>query len=218
MNINIKEAGRYSNYFQSLLQDLNRIHNNIAGNLHKQTEVHRISQALEGGIDKTEEIVINSKYKVTPEKIEELITAILTAKLELSNSIAQAKIKMNVSVDGIDYAYDTAIEHAKTLRNISGGFYQTLDRSYKESIEKRTGMDYTFNIEKNQVAYRYSVEVTTELLFNKEEFKRSDKSLKGLANKLSIEVEQMSIKKTIEFETEFDYLDTLEEVIEKFAN
>lgn len=216
MKMNIKEAGRYSNYFNGLLGSLNYIHPDIAGNLYKTTEKHKRNESIEGVDEITKELKIDSTYDVTPEQVSELIATLLSEKLKLSSAIAQAKAIMIMTIDGVDYPYDTAIEYAKLLQTMSKGFYRNID-NYKPSTADRRGSDYTFNVEGNQVPYTYPLEVVTELKFEKSTFKKEDKDLKTLANKLSTEIEEMSSRKVIDFETDFDYLEKIDEVMQKLV-
>ena len=214
--INLKEAGRFSNYFSQKLNELNGIHYHIAPKLSTKTEVHKISASLKEEKDETKEVVIEGTYDVSLETVEGLIKTLLSEKIKLSNAIAKAKSEMLVVVGDETLAFDTAIEYSKSLRDISGGLYRALE-NMKESVLEKKGIGKTFNVEGNQIPYEYPIEVTTKLSFDKAEIKKSNKTMKDLANKLSVEIEEASSRKVIDFDSKFDYLDTLEELFEKFS-
>ena len=160
---------------------------------------------------------MESLYDVGPKEISILISKVLNEKLNLSIAIANAKPNMNIIVGCVEYPFDTAIEYTKSLQQVARGFYRDL-KGYKSSSIERTGFDYTFNVEGNQTQFQYPLEIITDLKFNQADFNLEEKKLKKLSNLISIEIEEMSSRKMIEFETEFDYLEQFNEIMQKIAD
>lgn len=211
--ISLKEAGRYANFFTDMIRQATYTQNNIQNSIIRKTETHKRSSSIKDVEDEVKVVESKEQLQYTLAEVDEVINNMVYEKIRLSNAIAEAKKEMNVVVEDEVLSYDTAIEYAKTIREITSSIYGYLD-NLKESVVESRAIGKTFNVEGNQVSYEYPVEVKIELLFDKNDVKSKKKALKTLANQLSIEIEEVSSKKLIDFDTEFDYLSTLEELIE----
>jgi hypothetical protein len=221
--INLKEAGRFSNFFNSILAKINNsiyeeakyseIPNLVQ--LQKITETHKKSLALD-----TEDIVKEdtSEYLLKIDELKNLTRLIILEKINLSNAIAKAKKEelLDIKIEDKVYAFDSAIEYTKLLQKTSASFYGVLLDSKNSEVKETRGRDYTFNEEGNQVEYLYPIEIKTESFINKTEIRKDNQEIKKLSNLLSMEIDNISTLKVIKFESKFNYLDSFEELIQNF--
>jgi hypothetical protein len=212
--ISIKEAGRYSNFLSSKIEEMSNIpYDEIESKLEKITEFHKKSSANPNAKDKIIEVKKDDAYDVGPKRILEVIKEMIEEKVNLAMAISLAKADNFAKVEEKEMDIDSAIEYSKQLRRLASNFFYPLMDRENRTI-KETSNGYAFNVEGNQVPYIYEVDKTIELLYDKKVFIKEKKELLLLADKLSAAVEKVMSSDIVEFTPKYNYLDSTKDILE----
>lgn len=214
--LNIKEAGRYANFLQKNITLLSESLDNESL-VYDIKEEHFKSKVLKDEDDEIKIIEEKSDLDITLEDALYLINSLINQKMELSLAINKAKA--NTFVEWIEKGeklpLDTAIEYGKSLRNfamtILDGF--TLNKN-EEYIED--GIGYLINNEGNQSQYRYEVKITKKINYDRKVVKNLYKKILSKADLLSESIDNVMLKKVVDFEMEYSIHDSLEDIVENF--
>lgn len=211
----IKESGRYANFLNEMIQEVQYLSAyGMDSKLKTITEVHKRSEANKEATDREVVVEFDDKIDIEIEMLNTVVDKLVLQKIDLAEAIAKAKKSIQIKANDRALSLDTAIEYAKLLRTISDNYYGNFI-DLKESRKESKASDYTFNIEGNQITYWYEVETEVKLKFDKKMFIDKVKNTKSLADKISESIERSMISEIVEFEPEFSYLDSLEDVINK---
>lgn len=214
--ITIKEAGRYANFLERTLDKLTNLsYRGLESKIFKSEELHKKSASYKEAEDDTITIEYEDIVDISVEDLTKLILSIVKEKATLADMIAEAKKGISIEVDDISMNLDSSIEYAKVLRKVSDNYFKNLSRM-KDSKRKEQERGYAFNVEGNQTGYFYEKEITTTLQFDKTEIIEKDKEQRMLADKLSEKIEQAMSQPLVKFEPTYSYLDTFEDVINKY--
>lgn len=181
----------------------------------KVVERHLKSKVDENLEDETIEREVTKIYDITTEQAIQLLDILMQKKAQLSSAIEAAKHDIRIDVNGMQLAYDSAIEYNKSLRDLAILRMSKLNR-IKEGIVKGTASAYRFNVEGNQTPYKYNVEVETTLLVDLKDTKKKEKEYRKLADEVSTKLDEAKLNTKIDLELGIEMNDTLEDVIENF--
>ena len=181
----------------------------------KITENHLKSKAGEGLEDETVIREVDKTYDITTEEAIKLLDILMEKKALLSSAIENAKHNIKIEVNGLEMAYDSAIEYNKSLRDIVIYKMNRLNR-IKEGITKTSATAHRFNAEGNQTAYRYDVEVETKSLVDLQKTKKKEKAYRKLADEVSTKLDEAKLATKIDLDLGIELNDTLDDVIEAF--
>lgn len=163
--------------------------------------------------DESCEREVNKMYDITVDQAIVLLDKLMEKKALLSSAIERAKHDIEIDVNGIKLAYDSAVEYNKSLRDVAIRHIASLNRT-KEGVTKSSGVAYRFNAEGNQTSYRYEIETEIELLVDIKETKKKEKEYRRLADEVSTKIDEAKLATKIDLELGIDVNDTLEDVIE----
>ncbi len=181
----------------------------------KVTEAHLKSKAGEGLEDETVIREVDKAYEITTEEAIKLLDILMEKKALLSSAIEAAKHNIKIEVNGLELAYDSAVEYNKSLRDVVIYRMSRLNR-IKEGVTKTTAMSHRFNAEGNQIPYRYDVELKTESLVNLQDTKKKEKAYRKLADEVSTKLDEAKLATKIDLDLGIELNDTLDDVIEAF--
>jgi len=212
----LKESARYANFLEKTLSRLAILSiSSIDASLYKTTENHKKSTANNGYNDEVKEVEYENKVDLSVPQLTELVLAVLEEKKGLSQAISIGKGLIEINVDLLVLDLDPAIEYAKTLRRVSSDYLSIL-ANVKDTKKKSMDRGYMINVEGNQVSFTYEVEKETKIIFDQSVLSVKNKELKTLADKLSEKIEEAMSSDKIDFTPNFNYLDTIDELIKGF--
>lgn len=212
--INIKEAYRYHNYLDDIMQSL--FSHLRANNAIVITEKHNKSKADPDAEDSVVTIKpekhFGDNYNVVD--IASLINEIIAEKLHLSNSIVTAKENLKFRSGKYTFTIDSAIEYAKKTRSLTTYIRSLLNLKSKE--ENESGRGLKFNAEGNQISYIYDIEKITTIDFDRKVLGTLHKKLLGQADELSTLVEENMLKKVVVFSPRYSVHKSVDEIVEDY--
>lgn len=215
MSLSIKESFRYLNFMDTMIDSLSSYIRNTS-NAIKVVEKHLKSKANSEALDETLDVTEKRKYECQVEDIVFLIRQLIDQKLQLALAVEQAKknLVLNWTENGVHLTLDSAVEYAKKNRDLAKQL-KTLT-NLKASETKRQGMGYLLNVEKNQTSYRYDIEASTTIDFNRNAVSELYKSLLNKADTVSTQIEAAMLSEVVEFTPIYDVHDSESDIVETY--
>ena len=215
-SISLKESFRILNILDQHTSSLLSYISNKSNSL-KVEEIHLKSKVTDNQ-DETIDQTTERQYKCSVTDISFLISQLINEKLVLSLAIENAKknLYLESQENGENLTLDTGILFAKKSRELSNSLKYLLD--LKPSEAKSFGKDYIFNMEKNQVEYKYPIEKKTSLDFDRNEINSLYKQLLNRSNTLSTQIEGAMLKEIVEFAPIYDILSSTSEIVEEYLS
>lgn len=214
--LNIKEAGRYANF---LHRNIDLLKNFLINDtlIYNTREEHLKSKVLKNESDEIKLIEEKSDLNISLEDAVHLIDLLINKKMELSMAINNAKAETLVDwvENGEKLPLDTAIEYSKNLRSFAISPLEDLTLNRSEEYIK-DGIGYLINNEGNQSQYRYEIKVIKKINYDRNIVKDLYKKTLNKADLLSAAIDKAMLKKSIDFEMEYNIHDSLEDLIESF--
>jgi len=215
--ISLKESFRYLNFLERNISTLSRYLSNTS-NAIKVEEIHYKSKTNPDTTDETIDMTSERTYPCNIVDIAFLVKQLTDQKLQLSLAIEDAKrnLVLDWKENGINLTLDSAVEHAKKSRELANTLKSLVDIKVNES--KKTGNDYKFNVEGNQVSYRYDVVVKSTIDFDRNNVNNLYKKLLNKADTLSMQIENAMLQNIVEFEGLYDIHDSVAEIIDQYIS
>lgn len=213
----IKESGRYANFLDRTIDHLIQSPNyEVSSKIFSVKEIHKKSASYKEAEDEIVYVEYEDILDIDIPQLTDLLEQLIEEKALLADKIAEAKKGISIELEGkIPMNLDSSIEYAKLLRRFSSHYLSSLTTNKdSKSKEKRTG--YAFNIEGNQTSYYYETEVLTTVLYDREQLIKKDKQTRKAADKISQKIEQAMNKNIVEFEPKYNYLDSIEDIVEDY--
>lgn len=204
--MNLKEAFRYQNKLQALMD-----------------EVQDILRRTENLVDVTQTVL---RSKVNPEAEDEVNVAehrnphaahitqvasflmfLLNERERLSYAIRKAKQNMDIDFDGEVSLNSRRRQIAETYR------FMTQVRS-SEQISRGGGVGYKFNAEGNQISYRCDLKEVTTINFDRNKVHSYACSLEKKADQVSMELDKRVVNTEVDCEAVFDVNDSFSEIFQ----
>lgn len=214
--INLKDACRYSNFLESMINNLGYLFSD-KNNLYKITEVHYKSQSNPDVNDEVISEQVERKFSGQLQDMAFLYEQLLNEKLQLALAISEAKRNNFIGYieNGIDLDLDSAIEYNKKIRHFSLSCLRPVEGK-KDAVEKTCGRGYKFNVEGNQVPYTYTVEKTYKVDYDKKILSNKSKKVLDKADRISTLIDEFMLKKIVDFVPTYNLHDSLEDIIKDF--
>lgn len=213
--MNIKEAGQYANFLNDILGK-SQSFSTRREYMKTTTQVHLRSKVNPEALDETLEVTDKNKLPITSDQLTQLALNIIEEKMKLGVAIEKGKKKMFIDWKENDekLSLDNAIAYNKQLRSLSHQL--GILKNQKTSESKGYEYGYKFNAEGNQVSYKYEVETTETIAFNKDVVNDLYKELQNKTNTISMQIDAAMLKDVIDFTPSFDMLASFEEIVENF--
>lgn len=215
MSLSIKESCRYQNFIDSTISSLSYYIRNT-DNAFKVKENHIKSKSNPDIQDEELDVTTERQYECSVVDIAFLINQLVEEKLKLSNAIDTAKREtiIDFQVNNNTLTIDSSVEHAKRCRELANTLKTLID--LKSSETKKSGSDYKFNVEGNQVAYKYNIDVVKTIDFNRETANDLYKKLLNKADILSTKIESAMLQENVNYTPIYDLHDSVNEIVEKY--
>lgn len=202
--MNLKESFRYQNFLNHLMQSAStsiqsREHCFEVVKHHFKSKANPdasdIDEIVEYGEFYGNDVVIAFMKCLVAER-EKLTTAINTAK------------------SSIGFDLDSAIETNKFRQMVNTSIKKMLGYVPIKRVEQ--GRDYKFNVEGNQMAYVYDIEVESKDAFDRNEAKSVMRSMITKADEVSSEIDAAMINTIVDYKPRFDINESFDDVMDEF--
>ena len=204
MAIVLREAFRYQNYLETLIESSERFLMDT-DNIMQITERHNCSKAQPSVEDFVKE---NEKsIDVPTDTVVEFYLSVFKEKESLSRAINEAKIQHCSDMD-------MELSLNKMRQRIASRLKNLAAHKPKKAISR--GSAFCFNNEGNQVQFYYDIDVEAEPRFNKKNVKGMLKEITEESDTISTRLDYYLSNVPVNFERSFDMNETFEELIEEY--
>ena len=204
--MNLKESFRYLNFLDKMLESA-RMSVNDPSHCLKTTRTH-LKKAVNSEAENVVEVVEVDDYFKTDTVIK-FMTYLIQIRQSLTEAIGAAKRDIRFDIDA-------AIATNKYRQSVCSTLRYVQKYTPSKKIERAT--DYKFNVEGNQVAYYYDVEVNKELSYDRNTAKKTMKDIIKEADETSARIDAAMISTMVDFAEPFDVNDTFEDVMNEFID
>lgn len=207
--MNLKEAFRFQNKIDSLLENVEDIlGNEDSVTLTKRTYLYK--KANPDAVNESVTIIPDTVYYRQINEMIDFAMYLLDQKAILTKAINKAKSDLPIDIDG-------EVSLNRYRQKLSDTFRFMARIKAKEITETNGGVGYRFNNEGNQIAYKCDVERVTTINFDRNAVRKYASRLSETADNASSEIDKCMINYEVDFTPEFDVNDSFDEVFEKFA-
>ena len=203
--MNLKEAFRYQNKLQRLMEeaeDILRRDRNVV----KVTETALLHKVNPDAADETTVEPADTVYADQITDIAVLLMFLLGERERLSRAIRVAKQNMDMDFDGEVSLNTRRQELAAIFRNMA-------QLRSSETLIPGGGVGYKFNAEGNQVSYRCDLKKVTTINFDRNKVRSYATALSRRADQVSAELDKQMVNTEVDYEPPFDVNDTFSEVL-----
>lgn len=203
--MNLKEAFRYQNFLDRLMQSASSYLSQRDHCL-TTTRTHLRAKVNPDAVDEVETVEPETKLKA--DDVVDFVGWLVEQRNRLSNAIGAAKAS-------IPFDLDAAIETNKFRQSMHGALRSMMRYSPAERIE--AGRSYKFNVEGNQMAYVYDIKVVTTDAYDREKTKSLMRSVIAEADRVSVMIDTAMINTEVVYTACLDVNDSFEDAMEFFV-
>lgn len=204
--MNLKESFRYQTFLESMMRSASSSLSQMQHCL-TITKTHNRHKANPEAEDITEVVECEGVYYPNDDVIA-FMEWLVGEREKLTSAIGKAKASVGFDIDA-------AVETNK-FRQLLNGSIKSMMR-YTPSKRTEQGRDYKFNVEGNQTAYYYDIEVVTEEAYNKDNAKRVMRSMISEADKTSAEIDAAMINTVVDYTPVYDVNESFDDVMAEFT-
>lgn len=202
--MNLKESFRYQNFLDSLMCNASV---NIQSREHCFEVVkHHFKNKANPDADDMDETVENGEFYPN-DKVIAFMEWLVAEREKLTTAIGNAKMS-------IGFDLDSAIETNKFRQSVNSAIKGMLRYTPGKRVEQ--GRDYKFNVEGNQTAYVYDIEVENKDAFDRDSAKKVMRSMITKADEVSSEIDAAMINTKVDYEPRFDVNESFDDVMAEF--
>lgn len=209
--MNLKEAFRFQNKLQSLMDEAQTILG-LDQNITRVQNTYLRKKAMAEAENETTVEAPATEYSEQITEIAEFLMHLLAERETLSAAINRAKCSLNLpaGLDGEVSLNGKRQEIAKLFRHMT-------DLRASEVVLSNGGIGYCFNNDGNQVSYRCDVKRVTTIHFDRKRIRRLCSELSRKSDEVSAALDAALINTLVEYRAPFDVNDTFSEIFERFA-
>ena len=206
--MNLKEAFRYQNKIQSLMDGVQFILGNDS-NITKVENTHLRRKVMADAEDETVRVAPDSEYHAQITQLTQFLLWLLSEKGKLFTAIDLAKQQLPIDLDSEVSLNALRQSVARTLRHMN-------DLKSSEQIISGGGSGYRFNAEGNQVSYRCDVKRVTTINYDRNMVKRELAKLDRKSDETSAQLDLCLVTSKVDYEPPFDVNSSFAEAFEGF--
>ena len=203
--MNLKESFRYQKFLDGLMMNAGSYLQHPSFCL-QTTKVH-LRKAVNPEAEDVTEVVDDGEF-VSADTVMAFMAHLIEEREKLSIAIGAAKAS-------IGFDMDAAIETNKFRQSLNGSIRKML--RFVGTKKKTTEMGYKFDINGQQVPYRYDVEVTTTERYDKEAAKTMMREVIAKADEVSAAIDAALINTAVAYEPPYDVNESFDDVLEAFV-
>lgn len=202
----LKEAFRYQNFLESLIQNSDRYLRD-SNNVMKITEEHHRSKVQPEAQDEKKDNIADRPLTVSADTLIDFLIGVYKEKENLSKAINDAKNQHCADMDMNMALNKTRQRIVDRLKSIA---------ALKNRKTMTRGSAYCFNNDGNQIEYYYDVEVTSVPDFDRGKVKKLIQEMAGESDAISTRIDYYLSSVPVNFEPSFDINSSFEELIEEY--
>ena len=194
--MNLKEAFRYQNKLQSLLDEAQGILDCDA-NVTKVANTYLRHKVMPEAEDETVMDVAQTEYAEQITDIARFMLYLLEEKSRLFAAIRKAK-------DALDMDMDSEVSLNAARQSVARTFKRMNDLRSSEQTIPNGGTGYRFNAEGNQISYRCDVKRVTTINYDRKVIRAALGKLHKQADETSTRIDLCLVTSAVDYEPPFD--------------
>jgi len=203
--MNLKEAFRFQKRLNEFIETA-IIYAGSVSYAYKTTHKHFVNK-VNPDIEDFEEVTEPESFLCSIDNMAKIAIALIGEREKLSLAIVEAKRTAPIDIDVYTDLNKTRRLLSNKIKAIS---------SHKPTIVKNVGYGTRFNVEGNQVQYRYDVEIHREDFFDREWCKSKVPELYDICEETSKQLELALLSTEVDYEPLFKINDKFEDVVASF--
>ena len=207
--MNLKEAFRYQNKLQALMDEAQSILSCDA-NVTKVENTYLRHKVMAEARDETVLIAPKTEYYEQITGVAQFLLYLLEEKGKLFAAIRKAKAALDVDMDS-----EVSLNAAR--QGLARIFKRMNDLLNSEQTISNGGTGYRFNAEGNQISYRCDVRRVTTINYDRNVIRRELGRLNKLADETSTKLDLCLVTSTVEYEPPFDVNASFAEAFEVYT-
>ena len=209
--MNLKEAFRFQNKLQSLMEEAQSILGDEANITRVQTTYLR-KKVMKQFEDETTEEAPSTEYSGQITSVAEFLLYLLRERERLTAAVCRAKAGLDLpaGLDGEVSLNARRQDAARLLRRMAG-------LRSSEVVIPNGGTGYCFNNEGNQVSYRCDVKRVTTINFDRNRIRKMCAELSRKADAVSSALDAALVTTQVDYAATFDVNDTFAEAFGAFT-
>lgn len=208
--MNLKEAFRYQNRLQALLDEAQGILDQDA-NVTRVENTYLRGKVMAEAQDETVLVAPETEYYEQITDVARFLLYLLEEKGKLFAAIRKAK-------DSLDLDMDSEVSLNAARQSIARTFKRMNDLRNSEQILSNGGTGYRFNAEGNQVTYRCDVKRVTTINYDRKVIRAALSALNRKADETSTRLDLCLVTSTVDYAPPFDVNASFAEAFETFLN
>ena len=207
--MNLKEAFRYQNRLQSLMDEAQGILD-FDANVTKVENTHLRHKVMPEAEDETVTNTPDTEYYERITDVARFLVYLLDERARLSAAIRKAKNALEIDMDS-----EVAINSSRQC--IAKTFKHLNDLRASEKIISNGGTGYRFNTDGNQITYRCDVKRVTTINYDRNVIRTILGKLNKAADETSANIDLCLVTSTVEYDTPFDVNSSFSEAFDSFT-
>ena len=209
--MNLKEAFRFQNRLQSLMEEAQSILGCDA-NITRVQNTYLRKKVMKGFENETTVEAPRTEYSEQITAVAEFLLYLLGEREKLTAAICRAKAGLDLpaGLDGEVSLNARRQDIARLLRHMAG-------LRSSEVVLPNGGTGYCFNNEGNQVSYRCDVKRVVTINFDRNRVRKLCAELSRKADEVSSQLDAALVNTCVDYEAPFDVNDTFAEAFSVFA-
>ena len=206
--MNLKEAFRYQNKLQLLLEETQRILG-CEKNVMKVENTYLRRKVMQEAENETVEDMPATEYADRITELAGFMMFVLEEKEKLFRAIRDAKSSLKLDIDSETSLNAARQSSARVLMNMA-------DLRSSEVTIANGGYGYRFNADGNQVSYKCDVKRVTTINFNRNVIRRYAKELNARADGISTDIDRCVVNASVNYLPLFDVNSSFADVFEGY--
>lgn len=206
--MNLKEAFRFQNKLQSVLEETKRILGREQ-NVTKIKNTYLRKKVMPEAENETVEELPPTEYAEHITEMAGFLMYVLEEKEKLFRAIREAKTGLDLDIDSETSLNASRQSAAKVLMSMAG-------LRSSEIVISNGGYGYRFNTDGNQVSYKCDVKKVTTINFNRNTIRRYAKELNAKADAISADIDRSVVNTTVNYLPPFDVNSSFADIFEGF--
>ena len=209
--MNLKEAFRFQNKLQSMMDEADGILSNTS-NITKVQNTYLRHKVMAEAEDETTIDAPSTEYSEKITELAEFLVHLLTEREKLSAAIHKAKSGLDLPA-----GLDGEVSLNGKRQDVAALFRRMIGLRNGEVLIPNGGTGYRFNNEGNQVSYRCDVKRVTTINFDRNKIRKMCAELSKKSDETSAALDAALVNTAVEYEAPFDVNETFAEAFEAYA-
>ena len=207
--MNLKEAFRFQNKLQSLMDDAKNILDDRRNITRTQNTYMRSKVVADAEDEVTLDDIPDPEYTEKITDVAAFLLYLLDEKEKLSKAVIETKKSLPIDMD----SEVSLNSHRQEMANL---FRRMADTRSSENIIYNGGLGYRFNAEGNQISYKCPVKKVVTINFDRNKIRKMLSTLDKKSDSVSVELDKCLINYEVNYTAPFDVNDTFANVFEKY--